>query len=173
MNDAPPPKQRRLRRSRSTRSCQPRWRAAPSRPASGAPRWTLLSIFVLSLLAGAFISFGAIFATTVTAGSIAIGPAGDGAAMTAALPYGITRLLTGLVFSVGLIMVVVGGAELFTGNTLARHGLGQPQGHDARRAAELGWSRSPETASEPSRLRRWCSCRRNTPSATAPSDWWR
>ncbi|HEY5962650.1 MAG TPA: formate/nitrite transporter family protein [Xanthobacteraceae bacterium] len=78
----------------------------------------VLSIFVLSLLAGAFISFGAIFATTVTAGSISIGPAGDGAAMTAALPYGITRLLTGLVFSVGLIMVVVGGAELFTGNTL-------------------------------------------------------
>ena len=78
----------------------------------------VLSIFVLSLLAGAFISFGAIFATTVTAGSISIGPAGDGAAMTAALPYGISRLLTGLVFSVGLIMVVVGGAELFTGNTL-------------------------------------------------------
>ena len=78
----------------------------------------VLSIFVLSLLAGAFISFGAIFATTVTAGSITIGPAGDGAAMTAALPYGISRLLTGLVFSVGLIMVVVGGAELFTGNTL-------------------------------------------------------
>jgi formate transporter len=78
----------------------------------------VMTVFVLSLLAGAFISFGAVFATTVTAGSISIGPAGDGAAMTAALPYGITRLLTGLVFSIGLIMVVVGGAELFTGNTL-------------------------------------------------------
>ena len=43
---------------------------------------------------------------------------GDGAALSAALPYGIVRLLTGLVFSVGLILVVVGGAELFTGNNL-------------------------------------------------------
>jgi formate transporter len=77
-----------------------------------------LTVFVLSVLAGAFISFGAIFATTVSAGTIAIGPAGDTAAMSAALPYGIVRLLVGLVFSIGLIMVVVGGAELFTGNTL-------------------------------------------------------
>src|SRR5262245_24867409 len=77
-----------------------------------------LTVFVLSVLAGAFISFGAIFATTVSAGSITIGPAGDAAAMSAALPYGFTRLLVGLVFSIGLIMVVVGGAELFTGNTL-------------------------------------------------------
>jgi formate transporter len=68
-----------------------------------------LAVFVLSILAGAFISFGAVFATVVGAGSI--GP-------DAALPYGITRLLTGLVFSVGLILVVVGGAELFTGNNM-------------------------------------------------------
>jgi formate transporter len=78
----------------------------------------VLTVFVLSVLAGAFISFGAIFATTVSAGTITIGPAGDGVVMSAALPSGITRLLTGLVFSVGLILVVVGGAELFTGNTL-------------------------------------------------------
>jgi len=68
-----------------------------------------LAVFVLSILAGAFISFGAVFATTVGAGSI--GP-------DALLPYGVTRLLTGLVFSVGLILVVVGGAELFTGNNM-------------------------------------------------------
>ena len=43
----------------------------------------------------------------------------DGAAaFSAGLPYGVVRLLTGLVFSVGLILVVVGGAELFTGNNL-------------------------------------------------------
>jgi formate/nitrite transporter len=59
---------------------------------------------VLSVLAGAFISFGAIFATTVTAG--------------VGLPYGVARLLAGLVFSVGLIMVIIAGAELFTGNNL-------------------------------------------------------
>jgi formate/nitrite transporter len=34
------------------------------------------------------------------------------------LPFGVTRLLMGLVFSLGLILVVVGGAELFTGNNL-------------------------------------------------------
>lgn len=77
-----------------------------------------LTCLTLSILAGAFISFGAIIATTVTAGSMAI-TAGDGAtAFSAALPYGVVKLLGGLVFSVGLILVIVGGAELFTGNNL-------------------------------------------------------
>jgi formate transporter len=64
-----------------------------------------LSMFVLAVLAGAFIALGAIFATTVTAGA-------------AGLPYGVVRLMAGVVFSLGLILVVVGGAELFTGNNL-------------------------------------------------------
>lgn len=64
------------------------------------------STFVLALLAGAFIALGALFSTTVAAGA------------SGALPYGVARLLVGLVFSLGLILVVVGGAELFTGNTL-------------------------------------------------------
>jgi formate transporter len=59
---------------------------------------------VLSILAGAFIAFGAIFYTSVTAGSN--------------LPYGITRMIGGVAFSLGLVLVVVGGAELFTGNNL-------------------------------------------------------
>ena len=63
------------------------------------------TLFVLSVLAGAFISFGAIFATTVSAG-------------TAGLPYGVVRLLSGLVFSTGLLMVIIGGAELFTGSNI-------------------------------------------------------
>jgi formate transporter len=62
-------------------------------------------VFVLSVLAGSFIALGAIFATTVTAGG-------------ADLPYGVVRLLAGLVFTLGLILVVVAGAELFTGNNL-------------------------------------------------------
>jgi formate transporter len=66
----------------------------------------LVSMFVLAVLAGAFIALGAIFATTVVAGA------------AGALPFGVTRLLAGLVFSLGLILVIVGGAELFTGNTL-------------------------------------------------------
>ena len=64
-----------------------------------------LTMFALAVLAGAFIGVGAIFATTVLAG-------------TSTLPYGVARLLGGLVFSTGLILVVVGGAELFTGNNL-------------------------------------------------------
>lgn len=63
------------------------------------------TVFALSILAGAFIALGAIFATTTMAGG------GD-------LPYGVLRLLGGLTFSLGLILVVVAGAELFTGNNL-------------------------------------------------------
>lgn len=63
------------------------------------------STFVLAVLAGAFISLGAIFATTVGAGG-------------SELAFGVNRLIMGTVFSLGLILVIVGGAELFTGNTL-------------------------------------------------------
>jgi formate/nitrite transporter len=61
--------------------------------------------FVLAVLAGAFIALGAVFATTTTAGG-------------SDLPYGVSRLLAGVTFSLGLILVVVAGAELFTGNNL-------------------------------------------------------
>jgi formate transporter len=77
-----------------------------------------LTLFALSILAGIFISFGAIFATAVTAGGITIASHDGGTALVTALPYGVTRLLAGLVFSVGLILVAIGGAELFTGNNL-------------------------------------------------------
>ena len=77
-----------------------------------------LKMFMLSVLAGAFISLGAIFATTVSAGSMAIMTASGDAAFSTGLPFGVTRLLAGLVFCLGLILVVVGGAELFTGNNL-------------------------------------------------------
>ena len=77
-----------------------------------------VTLLVLSVLAGAFIAFGAIFATTVSAGSMAITSADGAIAFSAGLPYGVVKLLSGLVFSVGLIMVAVGGAELFTGNNL-------------------------------------------------------
>jgi len=77
-----------------------------------------LQTFTLALMAGAFIALGAIFSTTVAAGAGAVNTAEGAAAFTAALPYGLTRLLAGLAFSLGLILVVVGGAELFTGNNL-------------------------------------------------------
>ena len=61
--------------------------------------------FALAVLAGAFVAVGAAFATNTLAGS-------------SDLPYGVARLLGGLSFSLGLILVVVAGAELFTGNNL-------------------------------------------------------
>jgi formate transporter len=76
-----------------------------------------LNVLMLSVLGGAFVSFGAIFATTVTAGAIA-GATADGAMWSAALPYGVVRLLSGLAFCLGLILVIIGGAELFTGNNM-------------------------------------------------------
>ncbi len=64
-----------------------------------------LSKFVLAVLAGAFVALGGVFATTALAGA-------------GAAPWGPTRVLAGVTFSLGLILVIVGGAELFTGNTL-------------------------------------------------------
>ena len=63
-------------------------------------------MFLLAVLAGAFIALAAAFSTTVIAG------AGD------FLPFGIIKLIAGITFSLGLILVVLGGAELFTGNNL-------------------------------------------------------
>jgi formate transporter len=60
--------------------------------------------FVLGVLAGAFIGLGAVFATVVGTEST--------------LGFGVTRLLVGIAFSLGLILVVIAGAELFTGNNL-------------------------------------------------------
>jgi formate transporter len=67
---------------------------------------SLLQMFALALLAGAFIALGAVFATTVATGAAGI------------LSYGVTKLLVGFVFCLGLVLVIVGGAELFTGNNL-------------------------------------------------------
>lgn len=63
-------------------------------------------LFALAVLAGAFIAFGALFATVALAGT------------NGTVPYGLARVVAGLVFALGLILVVVGGAELFTGDVL-------------------------------------------------------
>jgi formate transporter len=62
-------------------------------------------LFTLAVLAGAFIALGGVFATTALAGA-------------GAAPWGPVRVLAGVAFSLGLALVVVGGAELFTGNNL-------------------------------------------------------
>jgi len=64
-----------------------------------------LRTFALAVLAGAFIAMGAIFSTTATTGG-------------SAMPFGVTKVFGGLTFSLGLVLVVVAGAELFTGNNL-------------------------------------------------------
>lgn len=64
-----------------------------------------IALIVLGVLAGAFIALGAVFMTVALTGADE-------------LPWGVARLLAGLAFSLGLILVIVGGAELFTGDSL-------------------------------------------------------
>lgn len=70
---------------------------------------SFLSLFMLSILAGSFIALGAEFCTLVIFDS--------------SLSIGLTKLLGGIAFSLGLILVVVAGAELFTGNNLVIMGF--------------------------------------------------
>jgi len=67
-------------------------------------RLPFLQTAMLGMVAGGFISLGALFYTVV--------------ASDAALSFAQARVLGGVVFSLGLILVVVAGAELFTGNNL-------------------------------------------------------
>jgi formate/nitrite transporter len=63
-----------------------------------------VTLLALAVLAGAFIALGALFFTVVVT--------------KAGLGFGLTRLIGGLSFSLGLVLVIVAGAELFTGNNL-------------------------------------------------------
>ncbi|HRG68561.1 MAG: formate/nitrite transporter family protein [Saprospiraceae bacterium] len=67
-------------------------------------RLPVISMVMLGILAGAFIGLGAMFYILILS--------------DANLSFGISRLLSGMVFSLGLILVIVAGAELFTGNNL-------------------------------------------------------
>jgi len=67
-------------------------------------RLPLLPLTVLAMLAGFYVALGAALYTLVITGS--------------PLGFGLTKLIGGIAFSLGLILVVVGGAELFTGNNL-------------------------------------------------------
>ena len=64
----------------------------------------LLSLVMLGILAGAFIGLGALYAVIVLSDP--------------GLGFAASRVLAGAVFSLGLLLVVVAGAELFTGNNL-------------------------------------------------------
>jgi formate/nitrite transporter len=65
-----------------------------------------LSVLVLGILAGAYIGFGGLLSSTVTFD------------MPAHFGIGFTKFIGGAVFSTGLMLVVIAGAELFTGNNL-------------------------------------------------------
>lgn len=64
----------------------------------------MLSAFFLAVQAGSFIAFGAAFFTHVT--------------HDMELGMGLTKLIGGMAFSLGLILVIIAGADLFTGDTL-------------------------------------------------------
>jgi formate/nitrite transporter len=68
----------------------------------------VLTMFALATLAGAFVALGALFFTITMTTSTTGQP----------LAFGLMRVAGGITFSLGLILVVVGGAELFTGNNL-------------------------------------------------------
>lgn len=65
-----------------------------------------LSLFVLAVMAGAYVAFGGLFATSVTFD------------IPSEMGIGIKKLIGGGAFSIGLMLVIIAGAELFTGNTL-------------------------------------------------------
>ncbi|MBW1801207.1 MAG: formate/nitrite transporter family protein, partial [Deltaproteobacteria bacterium] len=65
-----------------------------------------LSVFILGILAGSYIGFGGLLSTTVTFD------------MAAKAGIGFTKFMGGSAFSLGLILVIIAGAELFTGNNL-------------------------------------------------------
>ena len=67
-------------------------------------RLGILNTIILGIMAGLFIGLGAVFSTLVTTNS--------------GLSFGTAKLAGGLVFCLGLILVVIAGAELFTGNNL-------------------------------------------------------
>ena len=69
-------------------------------------RLPILRMLLLAILAGAYIAFGAVFSAVSITG------------MSGVWPYGFMKVTAGVTFSLGLILVVVGGAELFTGNNL-------------------------------------------------------
>jgi formate transporter len=84
----------------------------------------LLSLVMLGVLAGAFIGLGALFSMIVISDP--------------GLGFAAQRVLGGAVFSLGLVLVVVAGAELFTGNNLLA--MAWAQGTVTTRDVLLNWA---------------------------------
>jgi formate/nitrite transporter len=65
-----------------------------------------ITLLTLGVLGGAFIAFGAVFANVALTGA------------EATMPFGMARVVAGLVFALGLSLVLLGGAQIFTGDVL-------------------------------------------------------
>src|SRR4051795_6190519 len=65
-----------------------------------------ITLLVLGVLGGAFIAFGAVFSNVALTGA------------EGAMPFGVARVVAGLVFALGLSLVLLGGAQIFTGDVL-------------------------------------------------------
>jgi formate/nitrite transporter len=80
---------------------------------------TWQKLLILGFLAGAYIAFGALL-SEIVAGGLSNGTitAADGSIWRFAIPAGLVKLAAGAVFPVGLMLVVIAGSELFTGNCL-------------------------------------------------------
>ncbi len=89
--------------------------------ASGCTKCTIAwqKLLILGFLAGAYIAFGALL-SEIVAGGLSNGTitASDGEIWSVALPAGLVKFAAGAVFPVGLLLVVIAGAELFTGNCM-------------------------------------------------------
>jgi formate/nitrite transporter len=89
--------------------------------ASGCTKCTMRwqKLLVLGFLAGAYIAFGALL-SEIVAGGLSNGTItlAGGEVWKLALPAGLVKFAAGAVFPVGLMLVVIGGAELFTGNCM-------------------------------------------------------
>src|SRR3954463_13764424 len=90
-----------------------------------------ITLVTLGVLGGAFIAFGAIFSNVALTGA-------------EALPFGLARVIAGLVFTVGLGLVLVGGAQIFTGDVLMvmAWASGRLAGRRGLGARALVWGRN-------------------------------
>jgi formate transporter len=86
-------------------------------------RLPLLSLVLLGVLAGAFISLGSLYYVIVASDPV--------------LGWAARRVLGGVVFSLGLLLVVVAGAELFTGNNLLA--MAWAEGKVSTRSVLFNW----------------------------------
>ncbi len=86
----------------------------------------VITLLTLGVLGGAFISFGAIFSNITHR-------------REAAIPFGLAQVVAGLVFALGLTMVLLGGAQIFTGDIAHGDGLGERTPWSCASHARLGF----------------------------------